>query len=128
MFNLNLSYNFTTLAPSILGADYRNMKVVGIMSMAQATQHDDVATKHQILKPVIPGLPLSAEGLTYIMFEDASGNSKILAENYIDPASVVAVTTTNLAINIFDVPSTTEAMLRQRLIELGVGNFTITNI
>jgi len=128
IININASYNFTTLAPSILGASYVNMKVKGLVTIDEAVKHTDVVTKHAAVRPLISGLPVSPNNLTFVIFVDGAGNELVIAESYIDPASLVLVTTVNLSIQVFDVPSTMEAMLRLRLKELGVVNFTITPV
>lgn len=126
MFNIGLSYNFSTLAPAILGATYTNMKVIGILTMDEAIKYYDVVTRHEALKGIIPGLPVTPNNMTFILFQNAAGDKIVLAQNYIDPNTIVAVTTLNLQIDIFNVPSTTEAQVTQALKELGITNFRVT--
>jgi len=125
MFTINKSYDFTTLAAAILGAAYTNMKVLGILTAKEASKHIDVYTQFTALNTIIAGLPVSADMLTYILFEDAMGNIKVIAQEYIDPATIVLVTVTNIRVDIFDVPSSTEAVLSARLKEIGLTNFNI---
>jgi len=124
----NKSYNFRTLAPAILGASYNNMKVISVMGYTEAVKHADVNTQYQAVSGVLTGLPTSPSALTYNLLEDPSGNRIVMADEYIDPVSVVLVTTINLRVDIMGVDTATEAMLALRLRELGITNFTITNI
>jgi len=126
MFNINQSYNFSTLAATILGAMYTNMKVIGILTLAEAIKYSDVVTRHEALKSVIPGLPVYATNMTFVLFESANGTKIVLATNYIDPATIVTVTTIGLRVDIFNVASTAEAQVTQVLKDLGVVDFTVT--
>jgi len=128
MFSINKSYNFTTLDPAMLGASYNNMKVKGIVTFDEAVKYADVATLHNNVKHVIPGLPSLPNDMTYILFVDPAGITKILAEAYIDPNSVVAVTTVNLQVNIFGVDSAMESIIRTRLKEIGVTTFEVKQV
>jgi len=128
MFNINKSYNFTTLAAAILGAAYTNMKVLGILTANEAVKYNDVYTQYEVLKTIISGLPTSADMLTYVLFVDALGNKKVIAQEYIDPVSVTLVTTTNLRIDIFNIDSAMEAVINLRFKELGITNFNMTTL
>jgi len=123
----NKVYNFRTLAAAILGASYANMKVISVMGYTEAVKHADVTTQYQAVSGVLTGL-LPANSLTYNLLEDPSGNRVVMATEYIDPASLTLVTTTNLRVDIMGVTTVTEATLRARLLELGINNFTITVI
>jgi len=128
MFNINKSYNFSTLAAAILGAAYNNMKVLGILTANEAVKYQDVYTQYEALNTIITGLPTSADMLTYILFVDTLGNKKVIAQEYIDPASITLVTTTNLRIDIFNIDSAMEAVINLRFKELGITNFNITTL
>jgi hypothetical protein len=128
VFSINLIYNFSTLATAILGAAYTDMKVIGILGFEEALKYGDVVTKHEVLKPVITGLPGNANMLTFILFQDSSGNKLVLAQEYIDAATVVVVTLNNIQVDIIGVDTATETTLRARLLELGISNFTITKV
>jgi len=94
--------------------------------LTEAIKHSDVVTRHEALKSVIPGLPIYATNMTFVLFESANGTKLVLAANYIDPATIVVVTTINLRVDIFSVASTTEAQVTQVLKELGVVDFSVT--
>ncbi|MDQ6990759.1 MAG: hypothetical protein Q9M11_03405 [Mariprofundaceae bacterium] len=128
MFIINKSYNFTTLAPSILGASFSNMKVRGIVTIDEAVKHADVVTKHESVRALIPGLPVTPNNLVFIIFVDTTGNIVVLAQDYVDPPSILLVTTTDLSVRIFNVDSSMEAIIKLRLKELGIANFTVTTV
>jgi len=126
VFTINKTYDFVTLAPAILGANYTNMKVKGIVTLEEAIKHADVVTMHESVIPVIPGLPPTVNDLIFIIFVDANGHELVLADSYIDATSIVATTVINLDIKISGVDSAMESILNLRLRELGIANFTIT--
>ena len=128
MFNINQSYDFSTLAASLLGATYRNMKVIGIVGMDEAVKYADVVTKHLSAQAVIQGLPASPRDLTYVIFRDPNGNAMVMAQEYIDPNTVVMVSTINLRVDIYNVDSAMHAVINTRLRELGITDFTITPV
>jgi len=125
MFTVGNSYNFTTLAPTILGASYSNMKVIGIVTMSEAVRYSDVVTKHESVKTIIPGLPNTPNTLLFVVFEDSAGDKLVIAQDYVDLTTIVLVTTINLTIQVFNVASSMEPIVRQRLKELGIVNFTV---
>ncbi|MDQ6988434.1 MAG: hypothetical protein Q9M19_01030 [Mariprofundaceae bacterium] len=122
---INKSYDFTTLAPALLGAVYTNMKVKGIVTMEEAVKYSDVVTLHESVKSIITGLPNTAHDLVFIILVDTDGQELVLAQDYIDSNTIVMVTTTNLDIKIFNVDSSMEAIIKLRLRELGILSFKV---
>lgn len=127
-FELRKRYNFTTLAPAILGASYKNMKVVSLISQSEAVKYSDVVTKHETLKQTIAGLPASTVNMTFILFEDSNGDKVVFADEYIDQLTITEITTITLQINVYDADPTMTAIIQARLRELGVVNFTVAEI
>lgn len=127
LFKLKNIYNFTTLAPGVLGNTYSNMKVVGMMSHTEAIKYRDVLTLHETVKPLITGLSDSVTDLNYILFVNMiSQEELLLAEEYINPSSVKTVE--NISINVAFSNVTTEdlAVIRNAIAELGYTSYTIT--
>jgi hypothetical protein len=119
-------YNFTTLAPSILGGDYKVIKVKGIISAEEATKKRDVHTLHEMLKPVITALPEKVYDCKYYLLENSDKEQFVLANEYIDMFSVTEVSSINIRIELLDANSDDTAILRNRLLELGYSNIKIT--
>jgi len=126
-FLINQMYDFDTYAPTILGGHYTNMKVKGIVSFDDAIKHADVATIHESVKAVIPGLPPTPNDLIFIIFVDTTGAEVTICKDYINPA-ITQVTTININISINGISSALEPVINLRLQELGISNFVITRV
>lgn len=120
------SYDFTTLAPSVLGSNYKNMKVKSIMTSEEAVKYRDIQTLHTKLKPVITAIPNNVDDCTFILFETTDKDNLLLAYEYIDHQSISLVTTTNVRIEIYDTAVADLSVLRNRMLELGYTNINIT--
>lgn len=122
-FKLNKLYNFTTIAPEILGGSYTNMKVVGIVTSEEARKFRDIYTLHEQMKRSLDQ-DLSVTDLTYIVFE--SGNRKeVFALEYIMLQSIVEVKKIKIVIEIPDANTEDIAILQEKLTELGYYNCKI---
>jgi len=125
-FELKKTYKFDTLAPSILGASYSNVKVIGIITAAEAKKYRDIHTLHNTVSPVISGLPAVVNDLTYILFKKIEGDEEfVLAKEYIDIFTIQLVTTTNLRITMENITTDTASVISARLKELGFYNFEL---
>lgn len=125
-FALKKSYNFSTLAPTILGNEYENMKVKAILDSDGALKYRDIATLHQTIKGVMTNLPSSITDLTYILFVNQNDEELVLALEYINTDSIKEVASVNIRIDVMNTNTEDIAILTSRLKELGYINFTIT--
>lgn len=125
-FSINKSYRFFTLAPSILGGEHTNMKVLAIMTADQAVQQQDIVTQHNALSAIIPMLPKSVSDCTFILFKTANGDRVLYANEYIDQSTITETATTNIRIELLDAELLDLAVIRTRLLELGFTNAIIT--
>lgn len=125
-FELKKSYNFTTLAPTLLGNQYDNMKVKAILTSANALIYKDIATLHRQVKSSISGLPDSITDLTYILFENTDGEEMVLALEYINTDSITEVNSLNIRIELTNCTVDDIGVLKTRLSELGYAGYKIT--
>lgn len=124
-FELNKSYNYTTIAPIILGGTFKNQKVKAILTAEEAIKYRDITTLHETMKTTSNPLPLDVNDLTYLLFETIDADTQILALEYIEPYSIELVSTINVRIDLLDTEAPTIAIVRARLKELGIQNFNI---
>jgi len=124
-FEINKSYNFNTLAPTIIGNEYNNMRVKGIMDSTQAIKYRDVYTLHNNLVGVITGLPTNITDIVFVLFENQDGTDVILGLQYIDQASIIEVTSINININVRNVSSADMGIIRTSLLELGYNDLSM---
>lgn len=124
-FELNKTYNYSTIAPILIGSDYKAQKVKAIFTAQEAIKYRDITTLHETMKTAVPTLPTSINDCTYILFQTDDNETHILALEYIDTFSIELVETINIRIDIPDANINTMSLLRTRLKELGVDNFNI---
>ena len=125
MFRLNKSYNFTTLAPSVLGGNFKLMKVLSISAAADLKGIDVDAIQKTIEPLIIGGLPKVADQ-TFVKFVSTDGREVILSESWIDSASVVEVTSPVITIVITGESSDIVKTLEDDLNMKGIKQFTIS--
>mgnify|MGYP006971714961 FL=1 len=104
-FEINKVYNFTTLAAARLGSVYREMRVKSIMTASEALRYRDIHTLHNNLIPIITNLPVDTGDCTFLLLENTDKEVVVLAIEYIDPVSVILVSSTNIRIEITDATS-----------------------
>lgn len=123
-FELRKRYNFTTKAPAILGAEYRNVMVESIMTATEAVKYSDVLTLHEQIRTVL-NLDLEVANCTYIKFRTLDGETVILALEYINSDSIVEVKTVNIRVDILEANTDDILIIQERLKELGYSKFKI---
>lgn len=123
-FEIKKTYNFTTLVPSLLGGEYKNMQVVSLMTPDEAVKYQDILTLHEQVRTLI-ALNMSANDCTYVKFKTLEGDTKIIALEYIEPDSIKEVTTVNIRIELQRATTEDISIITARLKELGYVDFTV---
>ena len=125
-FVINKTYSFETLAPSILGASYSNMKLLEVKVGKQVTEYD-VATRHKQLRPSIHNLPVDPSNMLFYKFQNVDNQQYvILPIEYIHTGSIKEITVNNLQIRIPNITTDDVEIIRQTLSELGYFNCEIS--
>lgn len=125
MLQFKKNYNFTTLAPAILGAVYNNMKYIGSCTSEEAQIiKNDILNIHEQLRNVISGLPKVTD-CEFYKFKDSLGNLVVISREYIDINSIVEVSKINIRVDIYDTTTDSISIINNRLKELGYNNFKI---
>ena len=124
-FEIKKTYNFTTLVPSLLGGEYKNMQVVSLMTPDEAVKYQDILTVHEQVRTLI-ALNMSANDCTYVKFKTLEGDTKIIALEYIEPDSIKEVTTVNIRIELQRATTEDISIITARLKELGYVDFDVT--
>jgi len=126
MFELNKRYNFTTIAPITLSQFYKNMKVIAAnMNFKVAVKFSDVITTRQkIIRETGKNL-LDPHIVSYTMFENEAGETVILADDWIDPNSIVLVETVDLTIKLPNVTTDDMIKIKNILSALGYKNIEV---
>lgn len=121
-FEIFKHYNFTTLAPSILGDSYSNMEVIAILKSDKAAAYSDINRFHAILKPLITALPSKVSDCTFILFKSPDGTELLLADEWVDMNTITEVKTVDIRFTVYSTTSNMAAVITARIKELGITN------
>ena len=78
-------YTFGTRAPSLLGALFENVTILGIVDYNIATTFRNVDLDHKRIYPLLPnGTVYNPKKFTYILVKAESGQTTVLAYEWID--------------------------------------------
>lgn len=102
---INGVYNFETLAPAVLGAEFKNAKVLAIMSFSTASKETDIPALHFNVRPFLPNTVSSDfTSYTYVQLVSETNAKTILALEWIRANSIVQVSrrTVKFSVDIND--------------------------
>jgi hypothetical protein len=126
-FSLNKVYNFSTLAPAVLGGEHKNMKVKALVLSEEALKHRDIITLHDNIKQTLSGLPTYVKDCSYVIFTNVlTGEELVLANEYIDINSIVEVQSVNIQARVLNVTTDDMPIIREALLSLGYNNLELT--
>lgn len=116
---INRHYSFNTYAPSILGASYRNAKLIGILDYTSAIKIKNIEQLHRQVYPyLIPGTPNDLTSYTYYHF--VVGQTEVVLSSYwIVESSIEEVTSVNINIRVFNTQPSDVQIIRDQLSLLG---------
>ena len=131
IFEMDKTYTFNSKSSTILNSEYKNMKVVSIMSYKQAIRFtgkafNDVATIRKQLILELGSTLLEVTEVNYILFEDEYGNEVLLAYDWIIEDSITAVEALSWKINIPSITSSEMVTISNMIKALGYTNITYT--
>lgn len=98
-------YRFNTLSPAILGASIINAKLISIVGYERAMLLDpeNIDVRHRAIYPSLPaGTPDRVRDYVFYEFKTQSGKTIVLADVWIDMATVEIVTHVNFVIEVTD--------------------------
>jgi len=127
---INKVYSFDTIAPSILGASFKNAKVVSILSYSDAIKQQNVNNTFITLSNMFPAAfaGTSIESSIFYKMTLPSGQEIILAGQYINYFTLELAVSKSIRIDIFDISNTDVDVLKQLLIERGYCNAVFTEL
>lgn len=125
-FSMRKVYNFTTVAPSLLGSPIRKATLVGILSYDEAVKNYDITTLYRNILPVLPtGTPNNAKSTTYYKFKTEASGDIVLAEEWIEAGSIEEVGSISFTVRIRNADLDKITAVRNALIAVGVHDFNI---
>jgi hypothetical protein len=125
-FEIHKLYNFSTRAPAILGANFKSVKVLGIIDYNLASKYINPETQHVNIYPYLPtGTVNDPKKYTYVLIQTQSGDVTVLAMPWIDETSIALVASRNLIITVRDVDTGDDTVIRDNLLLMGFSDITI---
>lgn len=124
---VNKSYTIATIAPSVLGVSYKNLKLVKVLNFLDAVKEDTgIVNKNSLVFKSINQSPTPDPSLSaYYVFEDPLGNRVTLSEGWIDPSSIVEENLIErFRVDFFNVSAADSQKIQQYLRDLGYKTFT----
>ena len=122
-------YNFNTLAPGILGQNYKRAKCVGLLTYEQAitVRDNELHTLHEQVYSTLPSnTPMDIRLLTFTTFELPDGKQMTLADAWIDSSTFVETSATNVFVTVRDVTTADITVIADALAALGYINVDVT--
>lgn len=123
--SINSIISFNTKPTTVLPSVYKNVVYEGKVGFRAASTMEDVASKHQQIRAVLPELSEDYTKLTYILITHQSGTNEVLALEWIDVSSITTSKSKQITITLFEVPDSQEEHIRKMLALNGFTNYTI---
>lgn len=122
-----VTYNFSTTAPGILGASVVSAKLIGILNYEMAKSFDSIDLKWRTIFPLLPtGTPDNPASFTFYYFQMQSGAKVVFAEPWIVASSVEVVQSYTAVATIHGLNQQDITYIRDAISALGYTDFTIT--
>ena len=105
-FQVNGKYSFEVFPTAILGNDFKNVVVMGIVHPSIAQNFLDIEASHVQVYPYLPaGTPDDARGYDYVMLKTISGETTVLGLPWINADTITNVESGTMLIEILNVTS-----------------------
>ena len=125
-FVVNGKYSFEVFPVQILGNDFKNVTVLGIVHPSIAQNFLDIEASHIQVYPFLPdGTPDDARGYEYVMLRTLSGETTVLGLPWINTDTIVNVESGTIVVEIVNVTSQDIQRVSDALIANGFNAFNI---
>lgn len=125
-FVVNGKYNFEVFPAALLGNDFKNVVVLGIVHPAIAQNFLDIEAMHVQVYPYLPtGTPNDARGYDYIMIRTISGTTTVLGMPWINADTITNVEAGTMVVELVNVTSQDIQRVSDALIANGFNQFNI---
>lgn len=126
-FIVNGKYSFEVFPVAILGNDFKNVTIMGIVNPSIAQSFLDIEASHVQMYPYLPsGTPDNARGYDYVMLKTLSGETTVLGLPWINQTTIVSVESGTMLVEIIEVTSQDIQRVSDALIANGFHKFNIS--
>lgn len=106
VFKLNGKYSFEVHPSEILGNDFKNVVVLGVVIPTIAQSFIDIEALHVQVFPYLPvGTPDDARGYDYVVLKTISGETTVLGLPWIKQNTITSVEAGTMLVEIQEVTS-----------------------
>lgn len=125
-FAVNGKYNFEVFPTAILGNDFKNVVVLGIVHPSIAQNFLDIEATHvQVYPYLVTGTPNDARGYDYLMIRTISGIITVLGLPWINADTIENVESGTMVVEIVNVTSQDIQRVSDSLVANGYNQFNI---
>lgn len=126
-FELDGVYSFDTLAPAILGANFKRVTVLAILNYTVAAGYINIESNHVNIYPYLPiGTVKDPKSYQYLLIKTLTGENTVLALPWINLDTVTKITTQTISVTLNNVNTGDSVKIRDSLIMMGYTDFSIT--
>jgi hypothetical protein len=119
-------YNFSTLAPSVLGIEIKNATILGIFDYNIASNYISPEAKHAVIYPLLPpGTVNDPKKFTYFLFRSESGTNEVYAIEWVNIATIFKIVSQTITITVTNAQNGDAVNIRDSLIQLGFRSFDV---
>lgn len=129
-FSLSIKsvYDFTLRAGTLLGYGYKSATVLALLDYDSANAIEDITPIHNsVYSQLAPGTPRSPKDLTYVKIRASTGETRVLAMDWIAFQPVLVVSTT-VQVTVANISLSDVPLLRQVLVQNGFTQIQITTV
>lgn len=117
---INNHYDFSVYANSVLGASYKNARLISILDYQTALKFENVVLLHRQVYPYLPaGTSEDLTRYTYYLFK-VGERSVVLADVWLVTGSIVSSSGSSYSLKLMNVSSGQLAIVRDQLRLLGI--------
>lgn len=126
-FQLKQVYSFDVYPISVLGNNFKNVTVVGLLDQEQANKEIDTQAIHVQVYPMLPaGTPNRADGYDYVKIKFPSGETTILGLAWINVDSIKTIQNSTITAKITGVTPGDVKRVRDALVQNGFNTLEIS--
>lgn len=125
-FVVNGKYSFEVFPTALLGNDFKNVTILGIIHPTIAQNFLDIEAMHvQVYPYLAAGTPNDARGYEYVMIRTVSGVTTVLGLPWINADTIENVESGTMVVEIVNVTSQDIQRVSDALIANGFNQFNI---
>ncbi len=126
-FQLKQVYSFSVHPVAVLGNNFNNVTIVGLMDQDQANKEIDTQALHVQVYPYLPtGTPNRPDGYDYVKIKFPSGDTSILGLAWIKEDTVTKIVSSTINVKLGNVSPADVTRVRNALVQNGFNDIEIS--